>query len=87
MKSATFYKIKLELVQGDIIKEAYPELNSYLRQQITLDERLPNNGDVEAACVECGENEWVLYSPEMSAVRDGGKPYCECKKCGFVTHL
>jgi predicted RNA-binding Zn-ribbon protein involved in translation (DUF1610 family) len=44
-------------------------------------------GSENAECPECGKNEWWLLPTMSSAVREGGKPYCECLNCGYVTHL
>jgi DNA-directed RNA polymerase subunit M/transcription elongation factor TFIIS len=38
-------------------------------------------------CPDCGGEEFWLYPEESVAVRTGGKPYCECTKCGYITHL
>lgn len=38
-------------------------------------------------CPLCGGTDWWLLPKESSAVREGGKPYCECLDCGHVTHL
>jgi hypothetical protein len=48
----------------------------------TLNDRLP-----EGKCTECGGTEWYFLPAEASAVREGGKPYIECLKCGYTTHL
>ena len=51
--------------------------------KVTLSERMENNGK----CPECDCNSWILLPKESSAVREGGKPYCECMNCGYNTHL
>lgn len=38
-------------------------------------------------CPDCGGSEWWLLPKESIAVKEGGKPYCECLNCGYVTHL
>jgi len=38
-------------------------------------------------CSECGESTFNLYPPEFVAVKEGGKPYLECAKCGNISHL
>jgi hypothetical protein len=38
-------------------------------------------------CPECRGTEWWLLPKEGAAVREGGKPYCECLNCGYQTHL
>ena len=50
----------------------------------TIAERM---GSEEALCPECGGNVWMLLPIESLAVREGGKPYCECLGCGYLTHL
>ena len=50
----------------------------------TLEERL---GTPEGECPECGGKEWWLYPKRSSIVIQGGKPYCECLECGYLTHL
>ena len=71
-----FYQAVLKPIK-DVITHVYPQGG------ITLEERMGNN----AQCPECGKNEWLLLAQEQVAVREGGKPYCECLNCGMVTHL
>ena len=51
---------------------------------VLVDERL---GNLNGECPECSHNEWWLYPEESVEVREGGKPYCECINCGYITHL
>ena len=44
-------------------------------------------GSEDAKCPECGQNKWWLLPKEGAAVREGGKPYCECLNCGYTTHM
>ena len=79
-KKPKFYKAVLEEIEGDVLKLVYPEAVSH----ITMAERM---GDSNATCPNCGENEWWLH-PETSCMRrEGQKPYVECLKCGYITHL
>ncbi len=71
-----FYQAVLEPVK-DVIPHVYG-----MGSKITLKERL---GD--GKCPECNNNEWILLAKESAAVRQGGKPYIECKSCGYNTHL
>lgn len=73
-----FYQAVLKRVD-DVITHVYP----HSRGTTTLEERMPNN----ATCSECGGNEWMLLANEQVAVKEGGKPYCECLSCGYLTHL
>lgn len=73
-----FYQAVLKPVK-DVIKHVYPKHHN----QITLEDRLPNN----ARCENCGKNEWILLPKESIAVREGGKQYIECMGCGEHTHL
>lgn len=38
-------------------------------------------------CPECQGTDWWLLPNQSAAVREGGKPYCECVYCGYQTHL
>jgi len=51
------------------------------------DNNMPSRMGNNAQCPECGKNEWLLLAQEQVAVREGGKPYCECLNCGLMTHL
>ena len=55
-----------------------------LTKGASLTERM---GTEKAECPECGCNHWWLYPKESASVRKGGKSYCECLNCGYVTHL
>lgn len=56
--------------------------------QITRGESLTERmGNEDAQCPECGKNEWWLLPKMGVAVKEGGKPYCECLNCGYTTHL
>jgi DNA-directed RNA polymerase subunit M/transcription elongation factor TFIIS len=63
-------------------------INDYELKQITKGQSLTDRmGSEDAKCPECGENSWWLLPKVGVAVREGGKPYCECLKCGYTTHL
>lgn len=44
-------------------------------------------GTEEAKCPKCEDNRWWLLPKLSVAVKEGGKPYCECLNCGYQTHL
>ena len=73
-----FYKAVLVEIKGNVLEEVYQS------KSLTMAERM---GDPNATCPECGENHWWLLPNEGCAVREGGKPYCECINCGYGTHL
>lgn len=76
MAAPKFYQAELrELSHADVMKET---------NGLSLTERM---GSEEAECPDCGSNEWWLLPKEGAAVREGGKPYVECLKCGYTTHL
>jgi hypothetical protein len=72
-----FYKAVLKPIK-DVMKHVYPMSN------MTLAERMGNDN---ATCPDCGNNEWMLLADESVAIKQGGKPYCECLGCGYMTHL
>lgn len=78
MEKPVFYQAKLVEID-DVINHVYP----LSKGQITLEERLPNNGQ----CLDCGNRNWWLLPKESIAVNVGGKPYIECLECGYSTHL
>jgi len=73
-----FYQAVLKPIK-DVMKHVYPT-NHHL---FKLEERMGKH----ASCPECGGNEWMLLAQESVAVKQGGKPYCECLECGYSTHL
>lgn len=77
-KAPKFYQAVLVPIK-DIVQHCYPHA-----PQITIADRM---GDDHATCPECGENEWILLPKEGAAVTQGGKPYMECKNCGYHTHF
>lgn len=80
MSQIKFYLSVLEPVEAEqVLMTVYP---LHIAQQLTLEERLP-----EGACVDCGGKEWIILPKDCAAVREGGKPYIECKGCGYHTHL
>lgn len=81
MKKPIFYQAKLTKIK-DILKHVYGD-DVYDRTDMTLEERMGK----DAKCPDCGDNKWWLLPKEGSAVREGGKAYCECMKCGYTTHL
>jgi hypothetical protein len=83
VKSATgaapmFFQAELVRVM-DVMKHVYPN-----QPKLTLAERM---GSELALCPECSDNRWWLLPKTASAVREGGKAYCECINCGYTTHL
>ena len=76
MPKPKFYQAELRLLTDDQVMDV-------TRGQ-SIEERM--NGE-NATCPACGRNEWWLLPKESSPVRTGGKPYCECLKCGYQTHL
>ena len=82
MSKPKFYQAVLKEVKGNVLDHVYPHLKG--KGQLTMAERM---GSDEANCPDCGENKWILLPEEGVAVREGGKPYCECMNCGMTTHL
>lgn len=82
MKKPIFYQAILEPIEGNVLDHVYPHLKD--NGQLSLSDRM---GSEEALCPDCGGNEWMLLPKESVAVKEGGKPYCECLGCGSVTHL
>jgi DNA-directed RNA polymerase subunit M/transcription elongation factor TFIIS len=63
-------------------------LNEVQLKQITKGQTIAERmGTEEASCPKCGNNEWWLLPRAGAAVKQGGKPYCECLNCGYSTHL
>lgn len=80
MSQAKFYQaVLVPLEPEQVIASVYPQR---VASQITLEERLP-----DCKCQSCGGKEWIILPKESSLVREGGKPYIECIKCGNFTHL
>jgi hypothetical protein len=73
-----FQSVLKEIPADKIIKHCYP----IHHKQITLVERM---GD--GKCPDCDCDSWILLPKESSAVTNGGKDYCECMNCGYMTHL
>ena len=80
MSKARFFQSVLKEVEGSVIDHVYPEFKG--PNQMTFEERM---GD--GKCPDCDCNSWILKSKESCAVREGGKPYCECMECSYMTHL
>jgi DNA-directed RNA polymerase subunit M/transcription elongation factor TFIIS len=80
MKKPTFYQAVL--VEVNVLDHVYPQFKG--KEQLTMTERMGSN---EAKCSDCGDNKWMLLAKESVSVTQGGKPYCECLNCGFITHL
>jgi hypothetical protein len=75
-----FYKsVLIEIPENQVISEVYPER---IAKQLTLEERLPN-----CECEECKGTEWIILPKESQTTKGSGKPYIECMKCGYLTHL
>jgi predicted RNA-binding Zn-ribbon protein involved in translation (DUF1610 family) len=85
-----FYKIILKQVPNEhVLEYAYTGTGASEKTiaairsgQTTLAERI---GD--GICPDCGGDKWVILSTHSAAVREGGKAYIECAKCGHITHL
>ena len=82
MSKPKFYQAVLKEVKGNVLDHVYPQFKG--DEQFSLEERM---GNEEGKCPECDSNEWILLPEESAAVREGGKAYCECKSCGYTTHL
>lgn len=82
MAKPKFYQAKLVEVKGNVLDHVYPHLKG--DDQLTMTERM---GNPDAICPNCQANEWWLFPKECILVVEGGKPYMECLKCGFQTHL
>ena len=78
MSKPRFFQAELKEVT-DVIKHVYP----LYHKEITLEERMGEN----AKCPDCDCNSWILLPKESAAVREGGKAYCNCMECGYLTHL
>ena len=80
MNQVKFYKSVLVPVETEqVIATVYPPR---IASQLTLEERLP-----EGKCEDCGGKDWIIMPEESAIVRESGKPYIECLKCGYHTHL
>lgn len=73
---------KPEFFQAELRKLKEEEVLQ-LTNGLSVEERMGKN----AECPECGDNRWWLQPKAGAARREGGKPYCECINCGFLTHL
>lgn len=67
-----FYQAELRTVDNAELKQ--------LTNGIPIEERI-------TPCPDCGGTEYWLLPKTSIAVKEGGKPYCECLKCGYQTHL
>lgn len=80
MNGIKFYQAVLEPVEAEnVLMTVYP---LRIASQLTLEERLPNG-----QCEDCGGKEWIILPKESAIVRESGKPYIECRNCGYHTHL
>lgn len=80
MSQPKFYYTQLIPIEPEnVLKAVYPER---IANQLTLEERLPNG-----SCEDCGGKEWIILPKESAIVRESGKPYIQCKSCGYHTHL
>lgn len=41
----------------------------------------------DGECPRCQYTEWALLPDDSEAVKEGGKPYIECIRCGYMSHL
>jgi hypothetical protein len=76
MSKPVFYQAILKPLTGSEVLE--------LTNGLSIAERL---GNEKGSCPDCGLNQWWLLPKEGVAVKEGGKPYCECLNCGYQTHL
>lgn len=76
MSKPVFYQSALLLLDNE-------QVNEILKGQ-SLTDRM---GSEEAKCPDCGHNQWWLLPKQGAAYREGGKPYCECLYCGYITHM
>lgn len=74
MKPKFFQAVLVPLTEAEVLEQT---------NGIPIDERMGK----DAKCPECGRNKWWLLPRASVAVKEGGKPYCECLGCGFQTHL
>lgn len=80
MSEIKFYLAKLEPVEPEnVLMNVYP---LRIAEQLTLQERLP-----DGVCEDCGGKEWMILPRQSALVRESGKPYVECLRCGYHTHL
>ena len=74
----TIFKVQKTLTNArQVCQEVYKQEDSDFRKRVK--ETLQ--------CPDCGSTEFNLYPDEFVAVKEGGKPYIECAKCGYTTHL
>ncbi len=81
-------EIRKDFAMGDLT--ALDELLTFVpRENLIgyLPEEEWSNFENEYCCDNCGGNEWMLLAQESVAVKQGGKAYCECLRCGSTTHL
>jgi len=76
MSKPKFYQAELRLLTDEQVMD--------ITRGQAIEERME---DENATCPECGGNEWWLLPKDSAPVKMGMKPYCECLKCGFQTHL
>lgn len=75
-----FFKSVLQPVENsEVLRTVYPQR---IADQMTLEERLPGG-----KCEDCRGTEWIILPADSAIVRESGKPYIECKGCGYHTHL
>lgn len=77
--SKFYQSVLIPIEENEVLKSVYPER---IANQLTLDERLPNN-----ECYDCKGTEWIILPKESPTTRDTGKPYIQCMNCGSFTHL
>lgn len=74
-----FHSVLVPVEAENVLLTVYP---LRIAGQLTLEERLPGG-----TCEDCGGNEWIILPSESALVRESGKPYIQCKNCGYHTHL
>lgn len=80
MSEPKFFISVLEPVEPEnVLMSVYPLRTA---TQMSLEERLPG-----CTCEDCGAREWIILPKQSAAVRESGKPYIECMRCGHLTHL
>ena len=74
MKAKIYKVVFLDVSDEEVLK---------ITKGLPLSERLENDGE----CPRCQYTDWALLPEESEAVKEGGKPYIECIRCGYLSHL
>lgn len=70
---------KLKIYQAVLLPQTEKDLLNKTNG-IPIEERI-------GECPDCKGTRWWLLPQASVAVKEGGKPYCECLGCGLQTHL